>query len=59
MVKPETDGIPTTTWHPQLDNPDFLGWLVVAAYLIAAISCGCVALKTDRLVSEGSTKYGG
>jgi hypothetical protein len=46
--------MPTTTWHPQFDNPNFLGWSVVAAYLLAAVSCGWVALKTDKLVSEGS-----
>jgi len=43
----------TTTWHPQFDNPNFLGWSVVAAYLLAAVFCGRVALRTDKSVSEG------
>jgi ACR3 family arsenite efflux pump ArsB len=43
-----------TTWRPQLDNPNFLGWSVVAAYLLGAIFCGWVALKTGKLDSEGS-----
>jgi hypothetical protein len=37
------------TWHLQCDNPDFLGWSVVAVYLAAAGSCAWMALK----VSEG------
>jgi hypothetical protein len=40
--------IPPTNWHPQLDNPDVLGWSVVAAYLLAATACGWVAYKTDK-----------
>jgi hypothetical protein len=31
---------PLMTWRPQLDNPTFLGWLVVAVYLLAALACG-------------------
>ena len=46
--------MPPLTWHLQLDNPDFLGWLVVAGYLLAATACGWVALKTDNSVSAGS-----
>jgi hypothetical protein len=45
---------PITTWRPQLDNPNFLGWFVVAAYLLAAVFCGWVALKTGKSDSEGS-----
>src|SRR5271157_169686 len=51
MNRPETYML-TTTWRPQLDNPRFLGWLAVAAYLLAAVSCGWVALKADKSVSE-------
>jgi len=46
------------TWQLQFDNPDFLGWLVVAAYLLAAVSCGWVALKTDKSVSAGRKIWG-
>ena len=31
-------------WHPQLDNPNFLGWLVVAFYGLAAMACGRAAV---------------
>lgn len=30
-------------WHPELDNPDFPGWTVVAAYLTAATFCARAA----------------
>ena len=43
-----------TTWHPQLDNPNFLGWLVVACYLLAAACCGWVAVKAGKPASDGS-----
>jgi hypothetical protein len=46
--------MPPITWHPQLDNPNFLGWSVVAAYLLAAVSCGWVASKTNKSVAEES-----
>jgi FtsH-binding integral membrane protein len=46
--------MPTLPWHPQFDNPSFLGWSVVAAYLLAAVSCGWAAFKADKSVSEGS-----
>ncbi len=49
--------MPTTPWHPQFDNPNFLGWSVVAAYLLAAVSCGWAALKADKLVSEGGKTW--
>jgi ACR3 family arsenite efflux pump ArsB len=45
---------PTTTFHLQFDNPTFLGWSVVAGYLLAAIFCGWVAQKTDKLASRES-----
>jgi hypothetical protein len=31
-------------WHPQLDNPTFLGWSVVAFYGLAAMACGRAAV---------------
>jgi hypothetical protein len=31
-------------WHPQFDNPTFLGWSVVAFYGLAAIACGRAAV---------------
>jgi hypothetical protein len=34
-------------WHFQWDNPDFCGWSVVAAYLIAAILCARAALGRE------------
>jgi hypothetical protein len=46
-----------TTWHPQLDNPNFLGWLVVVFYLVAAFACGWIALKSGKVVSEGSSLW--
>jgi hypothetical protein len=49
MARTETHTMPPTTWHPQLDNPNFLGWSVVAAYLLAAASCAWAALKTGKL----------
>jgi hypothetical protein len=39
-------------WHFQLDNPNFLGWSVVTAYLLAAICCGRVAWKGDKSADE-------
>lgn len=45
---------PPTTWHPQLDNPNFLGWTVVAAYGLAGIACAWVALRAGRIDPEGS-----
>jgi hypothetical protein len=35
-------------WHPELDNPDFCGWSVVAAYLIAAAFCARAALAARQ-----------
>jgi hypothetical protein len=32
-----------TGWHLQLDNPDFRGWSVVAAYVMAAACCARAA----------------
>src|SRR5580693_1651577 len=31
-------------WHLQLDNPNFLGWSVVAFYGLAALACGRAAV---------------
>jgi hypothetical protein len=31
-------------WHPQPDNPTFLGWSVVAFYGLAAMACGRAAV---------------
>jgi hypothetical protein len=39
-------------WQPQLDNPDFLGWSVVAAYVIAAACCAQAALARRRMGLE-------
>jgi hypothetical protein len=33
-------------WQFRLDNPTFLGWSVVAAYICAAACCGRAALKS-------------
>ncbi|MGO8697127.1 MAG: hypothetical protein ACLQVY_05350 [Limisphaerales bacterium] len=37
------DPSPSLDWRPQLDNPTFLGWSVVAAYVLAALVCGGAA----------------
>src|SRR5665213_2665102 len=42
--------MPDTTWHLQFDNPNFLGWLVVTAYLAAAVSCAWAGSKTSKSV---------
>src|ERR1035441_4896711 len=39
-------------WRPQLDNPDFLGWSVVAAYLLAAAFCARAALARRKMGTE-------
>jgi hypothetical protein len=39
-------------WHPQFDNPDFRGWSVVAAYVIAAVFCARAALVWRRMGPE-------
>jgi hypothetical protein len=38
---------PAAAW-PQLDNPTFLGWTVVGAYLMAALTCGRAAWIASR-----------
>ncbi|MGA2540016.1 MAG: hypothetical protein ABSG78_00490 [Verrucomicrobiota bacterium] len=43
---------PNPGWHPRLDNPGFLGWSVVAAYLIAAAFCARAALARRKLGPE-------
>ena len=40
-------------WRPQLDNPNFLGWSVVAAYALASFACGWVAVKSPDSALEG------
>jgi hypothetical protein len=35
----------TLKWHFGFDNPTFLGWTVVTAYLCAAACCGWAAVK--------------
>jgi hypothetical protein len=39
---------PLLTWHVKFDNPDVVGWSVVAAYLLAGICCIRAALKGDE-----------
>ncbi len=39
-------------WQPQLDNPNFLGWSVVAAYVIAAAFCAQAALARRKMGPE-------
>jgi hypothetical protein len=44
MVMPLTFCAAGFGWHPQLDNPTFLGWSVVAFYGLAAMACGRAAV---------------
>jgi hypothetical protein len=46
--------LPQTSWHPQLDNPDVIGWSVVAAYGLAAAACAWVAWKTGKTNGDNS-----
>jgi len=39
-------------WQPQWDNPDFRGWSVVAAYVVAAAFCARTALAGRKMEAE-------
>jgi hypothetical protein len=39
-------------WQPQWDNPDFRGWSVVAAYVVAAAFCARAALARRKMGPE-------
>jgi hypothetical protein len=39
-------------WQPQWDNPDFRGWSVVAAYVVAAGCCARTALGGRKIGPE-------
>jgi hypothetical protein len=36
------------SWEFQLDNPNLIGWTVVAFYVLAAIACAWAAIKARR-----------
>ncbi|MGA2557425.1 MAG: hypothetical protein ABSG04_14260 [Verrucomicrobiota bacterium] len=39
-------------WQPHWDNPDWRGWTVVAAYVVAAACCGRAALARGKMGPE-------
>ena len=40
------DFIDQLRWRPTIGDPSVMGWLTVAGYIVAAISCGRTALQT-------------
>ena len=40
-------------WRPQIDNPNFVGWSVVAFYEMAALACARAAVLSNSSKSAG------
>jgi hypothetical protein len=36
-------------WRPGIGDPNFMGWLITAAYLITSLLCGVCAHRSDRV----------
>jgi hypothetical protein len=44
-------------WHPQLDNPNVLGWSVVTFYGLAALACARAALLAQARRARGAADH--
>lgn len=44
--------IKSVSWEPNVGDPTALGWLTVAAYLLAAVLCGLCAWRAAQIFGE-------
>lgn len=44
--------IKSVSWEPYVGDPTALGWLTVAAYLLAAVLCGLCAWRAAQIFGE-------